>query len=58
MFTNDFRRLLVGFVLVDALMALRAATKAWNAVAVEVIDDGSGERCDVGSRWEGYRFDN
>ncbi|GMH77182.1 hypothetical protein TL16_g07322 [Triparma laevis f. inornata] len=45
MLTNDFRRLLVGFVPDDTLMALRSATKAWKAVVEEVIDEGvkSGE---------------
>ena len=39
-FTIDFRRLLVGFAPVDALMAFRVATKVWKAVVEEVINDG------------------
>ncbi|GMH59217.1 hypothetical protein TrLO_g15037 [Triparma laevis f. longispina] len=58
MFTNDFRRLLVGFVPIDALMALKAATKAVEGRGGGGNRRWSGKRCDVGSRWEGYRFDN
>ncbi|GMH89673.1 hypothetical protein TL16_g11528 [Triparma laevis f. inornata] len=43
--TPEFRENFVEFVPVDALMALRLATKAWKVVAEEVIDEGveSGE---------------
>ena len=45
MHTPEFRRHFVGFVPVDALMALRLATKGWNAAADALIDEGvrSGE---------------
>ncbi|GMH60889.1 hypothetical protein TL16_g03147 [Triparma laevis f. inornata] len=45
MFTNDFKRLLVGFVMGDTLMTLRLATKSWKRVADAFIDEGvrSGE---------------
>ena len=38
--TNDFRRLLVPFIPDDTLMALRCATKAWQVIVEEVIDEG------------------
>ena len=40
MFTNDFKRLLVGFVMGDTLMKLRLATKAWKLVVDAFIDEG------------------
>ncbi|GMH51281.1 hypothetical protein TrLO_g8361 [Triparma laevis f. longispina] len=40
MHTPEFRRHFVEFVPVDALMALRLATKAWKAMVEEVIDEG------------------
>ena len=40
MATVDFRRLFVGFVHDSRLMKLRLTTRAWKAVAEEVIDDG------------------
>ncbi|GMH76192.1 hypothetical protein TrLO_g4025, partial [Triparma laevis f. longispina] len=45
MYTPEFRRHFVEFVPVDALMALRLATKGWNAAADALIDEGvrSGE---------------
>ncbi|GMI17339.1 hypothetical protein TrLO_g12477 [Triparma laevis f. longispina] len=45
MHTPEFRRNFVEFVPVDALMALRLATKGWNAAADALIEEGvrSGE---------------
>ena len=45
MFTEDFKRLLVGLVVGDTLMILRLATKAWKRVVDAFIDEGmrSGE---------------
>ena len=45
MHTPELRRYFVEFVPVDALMALRLATKGWNAAADALIDEGvrSGE---------------
>ncbi|GMI15634.1 hypothetical protein TrLO_g15181 [Triparma laevis f. longispina] len=40
MFTNDFKRLLVGFVQGDTLTTLRLATKAWKRVADAFVDVG------------------
>ena len=40
MFTDDFKRLLVGIVVGDALMTLRLATKAWKHVVDAFIDEG------------------
>ncbi|GMH50185.1 hypothetical protein TrLO_g9428 [Triparma laevis f. longispina] len=40
MHTPEFRMHLVDFVSVDALIALRLATKAWKAVVEEVITEG------------------
>ncbi|GMH73366.1 hypothetical protein TrLO_g1019 [Triparma laevis f. longispina] len=40
MATVDFKRLLIGFILDEMLMSLRLTTKAWKAVAEEVIDEG------------------
>ncbi|GMH70442.1 hypothetical protein TL16_g05408 [Triparma laevis f. inornata] len=40
MFTNDFKRLLVGFVQGDTVMTLRLATKGWKCVADAFIDEG------------------
>ncbi|GMH78157.1 hypothetical protein TL16_g07693 [Triparma laevis f. inornata] len=37
MFTDDFRRLLVGFIQGDTLMSLRLTTKGWKRVVVEFI---------------------
>ena len=39
MHTPEFRRHFVEFVHVQTLMAFRSTTKAWKAVAEEVIDD-------------------
>ncbi|GMH82554.1 hypothetical protein TL16_g09298 [Triparma laevis f. inornata] len=38
--TDDFRRLLIQFLLDDALMTMRLVSKPWLAVAEDVIDDG------------------
>ncbi|GMH71655.1 hypothetical protein TL16_g05711 [Triparma laevis f. inornata] len=40
MHTPEFRRHFVDFVPVDALMALRLATKGWNAAVDALIDEG------------------
>ncbi|GMI07988.1 hypothetical protein TrLO_g95 [Triparma laevis f. longispina] len=40
MHTPEFRRHFFDFIHVQALMALRVATKVWKAVAEEVIDEG------------------
>ncbi|GMH75288.1 hypothetical protein TL16_g06710 [Triparma laevis f. inornata] len=40
MATVDFKRLLIGFVPDDTLMALKCTTKAWKAVAESAIDAG------------------
>ncbi|GMH95463.1 hypothetical protein TL16_g13165 [Triparma laevis f. inornata] len=40
MLTNDFKRLLVGFVQGYTLMTLRLATKAWKGVADAFVDEG------------------
>ena len=40
MHTPEFRRHFVEFVPVDALMALRLATKGWNAAVDALIDEG------------------
>ncbi|GMH84250.1 hypothetical protein TL16_g09866 [Triparma laevis f. inornata] len=40
MFTEDFKRLLIGLVQGDTLMTLRLATKTWKRVADEFIDEG------------------
>ncbi|GMI00474.1 hypothetical protein TrLO_g11383 [Triparma laevis f. longispina] len=40
MFTDDFKRLLVGFVPGDTLMTLRLTTKAWKRVVDAFIDEG------------------
>ncbi|GMH69212.1 hypothetical protein TrLO_g15722 [Triparma laevis f. longispina] len=40
MFTNNFKRLLVGFIMGDTLMTLRLATKAWKRVVDAFIDEG------------------
>ncbi|GMH80023.1 hypothetical protein TrLO_g4224 [Triparma laevis f. longispina] len=40
LFTDDFKRLLVGLVQGDTLMTLRLATKAWNRVVDAFIDEG------------------
>ena len=42
MHTPDFRRHFVEFVHVQTLMALRMATKGWNAAADALIDEGVG----------------
>jgi len=52
MFTNNFKRLLVGFIMGYTLMTLRLATKAWKRVVERVHRRGRGERRDDGSRWE------
>ncbi|GMH52502.1 hypothetical protein TL16_g01243 [Triparma laevis f. inornata] len=39
MFTNDFKRLLVGLVQGDTLMTLRMATKVWRRVVDAFIDE-------------------
>ncbi|GMH53719.1 hypothetical protein TL16_g01511 [Triparma laevis f. inornata] len=45
MFTDDFKRLLVGFVMGDTLMTLSLTTKTWKRVVDAFIDEGvkSGE---------------
>ncbi|GMI09820.1 hypothetical protein TrLO_g414 [Triparma laevis f. longispina] len=45
MHTPEFQRHFVGFVHVETMMALRLATKGWNAAADALIDEGveSGE---------------
>ncbi|GMH79038.1 hypothetical protein TL16_g08012 [Triparma laevis f. inornata] len=40
MFTDDFKRLLLEFVMGDTLMTLRLATKAWKRVTDTFIDKG------------------
>ncbi|GMH69849.1 hypothetical protein TrLO_g4993 [Triparma laevis f. longispina] len=40
LYTDDFKMLLVGFVMGDRLMTLRLATKAWEAVADAFINEG------------------
>ena len=40
MFTEDFKRLLVGLVQGDTLMTLRFVTKTWKRVADAFIDEG------------------
>ncbi|GMH60128.1 hypothetical protein TL16_g02981 [Triparma laevis f. inornata] len=40
MFTDDFKRLLVGLVMGDKLMKLRLATQAWKRVVDAFIDKG------------------
>ncbi|GMI01162.1 hypothetical protein TrLO_g3850 [Triparma laevis f. longispina] len=40
MFTDDFKRLLVGLVMGDTLLTLRLATKAWKRMADAFIDEG------------------
>ncbi|GMH68139.1 hypothetical protein TrLO_g13714 [Triparma laevis f. longispina] len=41
MHTPEFRRHLVDFVPVGALVVLRSSTKVWKAVAEEVVDEGA-----------------
>ena len=40
MFTDDFKRLLVGLIMGDTLMTLRLATKAWRRMVDAFIDEG------------------
>ncbi|GMH64264.1 hypothetical protein TrLO_g14595 [Triparma laevis f. longispina] len=54
MHTPEFKRNFLEFVPVDALMALRLATKAWKAAADAFIDEGVESSAIIGVKSIGY----